>query len=182
MAATAILGKTCSGKTTIVDKLVSSHGYKKIITYTSRPMRNKEVDGKDYHFISEIEFREKIHDGFFAEWKSYNTEFGKWFYGVAKEDLENTDEKSLLIITPDGYSDIKNAGIYLKTIYIYANNQTIRERLKKRGDNKEEADRRIYADNIDFKGFENEADIIVYNNNNRKINDVVNKILRYLGE
>ena len=47
-----ILGKTGSGKTTIVNELVSKYGFNKIITYTTRPMRNGETNHKDYHFIN----------------------------------------------------------------------------------------------------------------------------------
>lgn len=66
------------------------------------------------------------------------------------------------------------------TIYIYANNSTIKKRLKKRGDDEKEAQRRIDEDNIDFKGVENMVDKIVYNNNGTYIDDVVNKILKYV--
>lgn len=50
----------------------------------------------------------------------------------------------------------------------------------KRGDKKEEADRRLRQDYEDFKGVENLAHRIVYNNENDKLCDVVNKIRKYL--
>lgn len=84
-----IAGKTCSGKTRIVSELCKKFGYKKIVTYTTRPIRNKEVDGIDYHFISEEEFEKKIEEGFFAEYKVYDAEFGRCHYGVATEDVVN---------------------------------------------------------------------------------------------
>lgn len=181
MPGTIIIGKTCSGKTKIVDKLVSTYKYKKIVTYTSRPRRKGEVQGKDYHFITEKDFKQKIEDNFFAEWKSYNTEFGVWYYGTALEDLENADKKSIIILTPDGYRDLINKLSDKPTvIYIYANNPTIMKRLKKRGDSKEEAQRRIEHDNADFKGAEYLAQKIIYNNDGTDINDVVEKIHKYI--
>ena len=160
MPGTIIIGKTCSGKTKIVDKLVSTYKYKKIVTYTSRPRRKGEVQGKDYHFI---------------------TEFGVWYYGTALEDLENADKKSIIILTPDGYRDLINKLSDKPTvIYIYANNPTIMKRLKKRGDGKEEAQRRIEHDNADFKGAEYLAQKIIYNNDGTDINDVVEKIHKYI--
>lgn len=63
---------------------------------------------------------------------------------------------------------------------MYANNLTIKERLVKRGDRKEEAERRLKQDNIDFKGVENMVDKIIYNNSNDSIDNVVNKLLAYL--
>ena len=174
-----IIGKTCSGKTTIVNMLVSEHGYKQTITYTTRPIRKGEKQDVTYHFISEEEFKEKVSCGFFAEWKSYNTEFGTWYYGVSLDDILDTDEKSVIILTPDGYENIMK---YLKTphksVYIYANNSTIQKRLMKRGDDKEEAKRRISQDAIDFKDIEKKVDKIFYNNIDTNIEDIIDKILR----
>lgn len=177
-----LIGKTASGKTLIKEELIR-RGYSGIITYTSRPMRNSEKQDSTYHFISEEEFKQKIANDFFAEYKTYDTVFGKRYYGSALEDLENADEKSIIILTPDGYRDVVDKLSKKPTsIYIYANNSTIKKRLKKRGDNKEEAQRRIEHDNEDFKDVENMVDKIVYNNDGTDINDVVDKILKYLEE
>ena len=62
-------------------------------------------------------------------------------------------------------------------IYLYANSSTIKKRLEKRGDNPNEVVRRMNSDTEDFKGFENEVDRIVYNNDGANIDDVVEKIL-----
>ena len=48
---TVVLGKTCSGKTAVVRELCKKYNYSKIVTYTTRPMRNGEKDGVDYNFI-----------------------------------------------------------------------------------------------------------------------------------
>lgn len=176
-----IIGKTASGKDSVVNKLVNEHGYKKAVTYTTRPIREGEIQDTTYHFISDEEFDKKVGDGFFAEYKTYDTAFGIWKYGSSKDSYINSDSKTIIILTPDGYKDV------LKTLeekptafYIYANNQTIKERLIKRGDNKAEAERRLKHDNEDFKGIENMVDKIVYNNKSNNIDDVVNTILKYL--
>lgn len=176
-----MIGKTASGKDTIINKLVTKHGYKRVITYTTRPMRPGEQQDVTYHFITEEDFKKKIEDNFFAEYKTFNTQFGTWYYGTAIEDLENMDNKTIIILTPSGYRDIihkiKNRP---KVIYIYANNATIKERLRSRGDDKSEAQRRLEHDNSDFKGVENEVDKIFYNNKGNNIDDVVNKIVAWL--
>ena len=51
----AIVGNTLSGKSTLVRDLVTSTGIKQVVTYTTRPMREGERDGIDYHFISSEE-------------------------------------------------------------------------------------------------------------------------------
>ena len=173
-----IVGKTASGKDTVVKKLVDDYKYTKIITYATRPMRKGEKQDITYHFISDDEFNQKINEGFFAEYKAYDTEFGKWYYGTSLEDLENAEDNNIIILTPDGYRDVVNK-LSKKpiAIYIYANNATIKKRLLKRGDDKNEAERRVSHDNDDFKGIENEVDKIVYNNDGTDINNVIQKIL-----
>ncbi|MDV5212124.1 guanylate kinase, partial [Acinetobacter baumannii] len=46
-------GTTCSGKTTIADALTEKYGFNRIVTTTSRPKREGEVDGLHYHFITQ---------------------------------------------------------------------------------------------------------------------------------
>ena len=169
-----LIGKTASGKDTVVNNLVKKHGFKKLTTYTSRPKRKGEKDEVTYHYISEEDFKQRIKEGFFAEWKTYNTEFGVWYYGTALDDLKMADDKTVIILTPDGYRDILDKlPEKPKSIYIYANNATIKERLQKRGDDKDEAARRIKYDNEDFKGVDQLVDRIVYNNREANIDDVV---------
>ena len=177
-----LIGKTSSGKTLIKEKLIEN-GFTGITTYTSRPMRKGEKQDVTYHFISEEDFKQKINEGFFAEWKSYITVDGVWYYGTSLEDLENADDKSVIILTPDGYRDVVNK-LSKKpiAIYIYANNPTIKKRLLKRGDDNNEAQRRLEHDNEDFKGIENEVDRIVYNNEGDTIDGAVQKILKYVSE
>lgn len=176
-----IIGKTASGKTTIVNELTSKYGYKSVITFTTRPIREGEEQDVTYHFISDNDFQNKIKENFFAEWKSYDTKFGTWYYGTAMEDIKSAIEDTIVILSPDGYREIADKlPNGSKAIYIYANNATIRERLLKRGDNREEAQRRLEHDNQDFKGIENEVDKIFYNNNRNSINDVIKKILDWI--
>ena len=73
----------------MVKKLVEK-GYSRIVRYTTRPIRKGEKQGVTYHFITKEEFNQKIEEGFFAEYQSYNTEFGIWYYGTSFEDLLRT--------------------------------------------------------------------------------------------
>ena len=81
-----LVGKSCSGKDTIRNKLVAYHGFKKMVTYTDRPPRRGEKDGEAYHFVSPEEFEQMISTGFFLEWKEYHTVDGVWHYGSALDD------------------------------------------------------------------------------------------------
>ena len=181
-----LLGKTASGKDTILNELVKKYNYRKMITYTTRPMRKGEIQDKTYHFISDEEFLKKKEEGFFLEYNEFNTAEGVWRYGSAKEDYLNATDDTVIILTPSGLSALKvyiarqKVDIDIISIYIYANNNTIEKRLKKRGDKKEEADRRIKADNVDFDGVQNVVDRIFYNNNTNDLDEVVKKIHEYI--
>lgn len=174
-----LVGKTASGKTSVLNKMLK-RGYESITTYTTRPRRRKEP--KDaYHFISEEEFLQKIKSDFFAEWSSYTTTKGKWYYGSAREDYINASDNTVVILNPYGLNQIKNTtDIHIKSIYIYANLNTIKERLNQRGDSKAEIDRRIQSDIKDFKNIPYEVDKIVYNNLNNNLDDVVDNVFRVL--
>ena len=176
-----IFGKTASGKTTIVNELVKNHGFHQIVTYTTRPIRPGEKQDETYHFISEEDFLSKIESGFFLEYKVYNTAFGKWYYGSAKEDYKKADEKTLVILTPDGYKDFIKLlpEVPSTAIYIFSNRSTIKNRLKKRGDNDEEIVRRMSADEHDFADATLLADKVVYNNSDRGLDEVIQKVIQY---
>ena len=172
-----ICGKTASGKNLVRDILVEKYNYNPIITYTSRPPRKGEKQDITYHFISTDEFIEKINNGFFAEWKDYVTNDGIWYYGTALDDCMNASDKDVIILTPDGVRDLKKNGVNAIAIYLYSNLNTIKHRLKFRGDDLKEVERRISSDIKDFKDAEMLADRIVYNNLNDNIDNVVENVL-----
>ena len=173
-----LIGKSASGKTTIRDILTMKHGFHSIVTYTTRPMRKGEVSDITYHYISNEEFLKKIDEEFFVEWKKYRVGENVWYYGTAKEDIENEDEKSVIILTPDGVRDIlKYESIKPVVIYLYSNIDTIRKRLSERNDGKDNAEDRIKRDAKDFKIADLLANKIVYNNDGSDINEVVDNVI-----
>jgi len=175
-----LAGWTCSGKDTVAKELIR-RGFTKCITYTTRPMRPGEVDGVTYHYVSDEKFQELKESGFLAEYASYDTVEGKWWYGTAASDFRDDDEKKFIILNPAGVEQAADIlGERPKTIYIYANRKTISERLANRGDKTDEAKRRIDADAVDFKGFEMIADKIFYNNSGTEISDVADKIEKFV--
>lgn len=174
-------GKTCSGKTTILKELIKGDCYKKLITYTTRDMRPGEKQDIDYHFITEEEFLQKVSENFFVEYQYYETVDGRKYYGSSYQDVLAADNKTIAILTPDGIRDIKkNTDKEMFVIYINSNNQAIEKRLRKRGDSKKEADRRMDADYIDFRGFELEADKIVNNHPIHSLEEVAAKVKQFI--
>ncbi len=153
-----IAGKMGSGKSTLA-KYLENKGVKRIITYTTRPKRTGEIDGIDYHFISEEEFLELDSKGFFAETADYNASFGHVYYGSAKNSYQ---PDSVIILNPYGVKSIKKKGIPCNIVYLHLDEGLIRTRVLNRGDNKEEISRRLKTDALDFDNFEKECDEVVY--------------------
>ena len=172
-----LVGPSASGKTQIGYSLKKIYGLEKVVTYTTRPIRPGEIQDVTYHYISKDEFLEKIEDDFFAEWKKHKVKDEDWYYGSAKEDLINSDDNSVIILTPEGVRDIKSNGINAAVIYLYANLSTIRKRLKVRNDPNDKMENRIQRDLKDFKDAEFLADKLVYNNEEMNIENVAESVV-----
>jgi guanylate kinase len=77
-----------AGKTTLVAALLKKQpSLVRVVTYTSRSPRKGEVEGSDYYFIPESEFKAKIVQGFFLEW---SLAYGA-YYGSARSLVEVLD-------------------------------------------------------------------------------------------
>ena len=179
-----IIGKTASGKDAVVRRLAERYGFKKVVTYTTRPPRDGEKDGVTYHFVSQDEFVRKLKAGFFLETKSYPSVAGNWYYGTAREDLTGKgSEKSVVILTPEGYNDVcARITPRPRCVYLYADTDTITKRLRARGDMPAEAERRIKSDAHLFRNAHSLADRIVYNNDGANIDEVVVEIARLFAD
>ena len=151
-----LCGKSCSGKDTIKKELIKI-GMDSIVTYTTRPPRENEVDGVAYHFITEEDFLEKEKQGFFAETTSYNVATGEtWYYGSALEDFE---DNKVIIVNPYGLRQIRKIkSLNPIAFYITAGEETIWNRLRQRGDDSAEARRRLNADDKDFSDIDKDID------------------------
>ena len=89
-----------AGKTTLVTKALNylkrEHDISRLITYTTKQPRFNEINGRDYNFISSLEFDTKIKEGFFLEWSK---EYGN-YYGSPNSLLNELDQgKSYFVIT-----------------------------------------------------------------------------------
>jgi len=141
-----LCGKAASGKDHL-RQILEGRGFTYGVSYTTRPPRDGEVDGRDYYFIDESEFQSLIDEKFFYEHVSFNG----WLYGTSREQWYETDD--VFIMTPSGISKIKiedRKSTFI--IYIDIPIEVRRERLSKRSD-ADSVDRRLQADDNDFKHF-----------------------------
>lgn len=94
-----IIGKSSSGKDTIYKKILDNQQLKlkQIVMYTTRPIRAKETEGVEYHFINDQEFEKLRSQDKIIEERSYNTIHGLWRYFTVNDGQMNTEEDCLMI-------------------------------------------------------------------------------------
>lgn len=163
----SLLGVTCSGKDSIKKELINL-GMDSVVTTTTRPMRDGEVQDISYHFVDKSQFRRFKEQGFFAETDSYNTVHGVWYYGTQYKDLKDHENK-VIILNPTGIKSISEQ-IDMKDwliVHITCPDEILKDRLKKRGDDPKEAERRFEDDKIKFKNVDRFVDIEVVNNGDK---------------
>lgn len=152
-----IVGKAASGKDHLKNRL-RQKGFNPGVSHTTRQPRNGEINGVDYHFISEFEFIEMIGQNRFIE----HMEFNGAFYGQTKEDFDNAE---VMIMSKDGLDILpKEYRDQAMVIYLDVDRLTRIERLNCRNDPNDTLARRLDADELQFKGFK-DFDLRITNTN-----------------
>lgn len=153
-----IIGESASGKSTLQKMLIKDDPkYKKVVTYTTRPMRDGEEDGVDYHFIPQSTFDEFVKRDFFVEHAKYRD----WCYGTAKADCK--DKNAVAVLTPAGMRALKRLGFDITSIYLYVDRRSRLINILARGDNIDEAYRRNLSDVGQFDEVIKEVDYVIDN-------------------
>ena len=154
-----VVGESGSGKTTLVNNFINKHPeWSRIVTYTTRPMRETEIDGIDYYFVSPDEFNEMVNHNRFIE----NAEYRGWHYGTPLKDC--LQKKKIIILTPSGLRTLKRLGVKnIISVYLKVDRASRLINLIKRGDNIDEAYRRNLSDAGMFDDVEMEVDFTINN-------------------
>ncbi len=166
-----LAGASASGKTEVAKLLSARYGVNKVITTTTRPMRLGEVDGIDYYFVSRERFQEMIDNDEFIEY----TIFNEHYYGSTKDSIEIN---KCVVIDPKGlesYLSLNDPSIV--TFLLISSEETRYERMMNRGDNLEDAQKRIIHDRTAFdeKVLKKEVDYVI-NSENLNALEVTNRI------
>ena len=117
-----MMGKSSSGKDTLYQKVLERlPQIHRVVPYTTRPIREGEQDGVEYHFVDDKQLAELETDGKIVELRAYNTVHGIWKYFTVDDgqiDLEQGDY--LLIGTLETYEKIREyyGAEHLVPIYI----------------------------------------------------------------
>ena len=117
-----MMGKSSSGKDTLYQKVLERlPQIHRVVPYTTRPIREGEQDGVEYHFVDDKQLAELETNGKIVELRAYNTVHGIWKYFTVDDgqiDLEQGDY--LLIGTLETYEKIREyyGAEHLVPIYI----------------------------------------------------------------
>lgn len=134
-----LCGKSASGKDTILKELTKSGEFTPLISDTTRPMRDGEVDGVDYNYISQEEFLARLDNGGYIEHREYHTTVDNvptvWYYGCPTDDYTNANKDFAVVFDVNGAKEFI-AAVGAKNVIvaeITADDKVREERARVRG-------------------------------------------------
>ena len=131
-------GPSGSGKDTVLNKLISQRDDTKIsISMTTRKMREGEIDGVHYYFVSKEQFRQMIAENSFLEYDAHMDNY----YGTPRQQLEEklTVGSVILDIEPNGaFAVRKNCPDAVLIFIAPPSMEELENRLRSRGDTSDE--------------------------------------------
>ncbi len=150
-----LIGPSGSGKDYLLRKLTEK-GLKPGVKWTTRPPRKHEIQGITYNFVDCDRFKSSIEaDEFLCHQTFIVTPEGKeaetWHYGLTKEEFNNSQ---VFIMTPGEFENItedlrKNCFV----VYLDIDRLIRKSRIQGRGDKNDSVERRLDADEEDFRYF-----------------------------
>ncbi len=172
-----ISGPSGAGKSTICRTLIEDPRVQFSVSATTRPMREGEMDGRDYHFLTTDQFRHKIEAGEFIE---YAEVFGN-LYGTLRSSMEEAlaaGRTYLLEIDVQGALQIKAQRI--PGIYVFIappDFEELRRRLVGRGTEAPEVvERRLQKAEDEYRERVKYDHVVVNDDLERATNEVLQLI------
>lgn len=167
-----ICGLTATGKDFILRYIVEAYNAHPVVSYTTRPKREGEVDGVEYHFTDIEYFMDLVNSGDIFEYRTYETLVNNvkdtWYYGCTESEVRD-DVLNVVVLDDVGCREfIKEFGRdRCIGILVNAHRDVMEDLCKTRGDfDPTEFNRRLEADVPKFNAeFLNEC--IDYNIVNR---------------
>ena len=155
-----------AGKTSLVKGLCNSLAFlKPSVSYTTRKIRESEVDGKDYFFVSREDFVEKINNNDFLEHQHvYGNMYGSTLESV--NTITSLGSDVVLEIDYKGMLAVKRKLPHAISVYITPPSiETLKERLLKRGEDTETVINKRMASSSHEMTYAKYADYMVINDN-----------------
>lgn len=155
----ALIGKAGSGKDTMMRKVLEKNpNLHEIVSCTTRPRREGEVEGVNYFYLTPEQFGDKVlHDEMLEA-----TCFNDWFYGTSYESLRS-DVTNIGVFNPAGIDSLLGRrDVEVHVFYVIASpkNRLLRQLNREKDPNVDEIIRRYKADEIDFADLDFEYDVL----------------------
>ena len=154
------------GKTTLTKKIQQKYqSFKISVSHTTRLPRSNEIDGVDYHFVSNKKFQEYIKQNKFYEY----AKIFENYYGTLKKNVDDTIKTNDIIFDIDWQgtkklSKYKNLNL-IKIFLITDNKEELKKRLIKRNQNSnKELEQRLNSFDEDIKHWK-DYDYVLVNKN-----------------
>ena len=151
----AICGKSAVGKDTMLQGMIEALSDEKVhevISHTTRPPREGEIDGKNYYFVSRVDFIDKMMQGEMLETAKYRD----WHYGTAIDALDK-NKINIGVFNPRGIESLlkKDDILDVYIVYMLASDKQRLLRSLNREENPDVAEivRRYLADEEEWQDF-----------------------------
>ena len=186
-----MMGKSTSGKDTIYKYLIQDEelGLKKIVPYTTRPMRDGEKDGAEYYFKNEQEYQQLKDAEKIIEERTYHTKYGEWRYFTVDDGQIDLAKGDYLVIgTLESYCSFRDyfGQEIVAPVLINVDTRIRLHRALDREDKQEnpkydEMCRRFLADEEDFSEDKiSEAGVTRRFNNNDDVQSCISEIRSFI--
>lgn len=169
-----VLGRTGSGKTSIVRAVCERMKLKQVVSYTTRPMRESEKVWSDHIFITDSEVAQYEND------IAAYTEIDGNKYFVTYDIIDSSD---IYVVDPAGLDSLKikcKDRYEFVEIYIRTPQKIAEERAKLRGDKVKIFQQRWISENQQFSEYENRHTFAWHLRNDRSFEESVDKVCSWI--
>ena len=174
-------GVAGAGKDTIKKELIKRmENVESLPSYTSRPIRPGDIDGKTYNFVTKQEFEKMIQAGEFYEYDIHHNNY----YGVPKKLLNEKLQNGKIIVKDVDVNGTENLIKLLKnetkiiTIFLRVPKQELRRRLEQREDKPNEEEIILRLNRFDYEESKISLyDYVLKNNNLEKTLQIIMTII-----
>lgn len=155
----ALIGKAGSGKDTMMHKVLERNpNLHEIVSCTTRPRREGEVEGVNYFYLTPEQFGDKVlHDEMLEA-----TCFNDWFYGTSYESLRS-DVVNIGVFNPTGIESLlgrPDVEVHVFYVIASAKDRLLRQLNREKDPDVDEIIRRYKTDEQDFADLDFEYDIL----------------------
>ena len=182
-----ICGKGGTGKDSVVNQIIRDDMFERLALYTTRPLRDGEVDGNEYKFVTRERFEELVNDDIFSLVEKYPVIEDEYFYGIPKFTIN--DDKIYVVCGPRSqFIQLKkDYGDMVFGVYLYNDAYTSLNRMISRLRIRDDRDvvetcRRVITDYEDFKGVDTSKYNLTIDTGRVGVVDEVHLVKQKIGE